>query len=105
VHQQTNYENGCSKYKRKNLTNLTETVKLSEFLINEGISAASFCCPVAALVPDMSCYFYVMKNHKIANNSTTTEAREKISTYLKSLEFLKIFDVHLTKFEILLNEN
>jgi hypothetical protein len=54
---------------------------------NEGISAASFCRQVAALVPNMFCYFYVMKNHKIANNSTTTEAREKIRTYLKSLEF------------------
>ncbi len=49
-----------------------------------------------------------MKNHKIANNSTTTEAREKISKYLKSLEFSKKFDVHLTKFEnyqMLLNKN
>jgi hypothetical protein len=27
------------------------------------------------------------KNHKIANNSTTTEAREKISTDLESIEF------------------
>jgi hypothetical protein len=25
-----------------------------------------------------------VKNHKIANNSATTEAREKISTYLES---------------------
>ncbi len=28
-----------------------------------------------------------MKNYKIANNSAATEAREKISTYLESLEF------------------
>jgi hypothetical protein len=28
-----------------------------------------------------------VKSHKIANNSATTEAREKISTYLESLEF------------------
>jgi hypothetical protein len=54
---------------------------------NEGISAASFCRQVAALVPDMFFYFYVMKHHKIANNSTTIEARENIRTYLKSLEF------------------
>jgi hypothetical protein len=27
------------------------------------------------------------KNHNIANNSTTTEARYKVSTYLESLEF------------------
>jgi hypothetical protein len=33
-----------------------------------------------------------VKNNKIANNSTT-EVREKISTYLKSLEFYKFFDI------------
>jgi len=33
------------------------------------------------LVPDMFCNFYLVKNHKIVNNSATTEAREKISTY------------------------
>jgi hypothetical protein len=53
---------------------------------NEGKSAASFCRQVAALVTDMFCNFYFVKNHKIANNSVTTEAREKISTYLESLE-------------------
>jgi len=68
-------------------------------IVNEGIiSTASFCCQVAALV----------QNHKIANNSATTEAREKNkqSTYLESLEFSKNFDERLSKFEnyqILLN--
>jgi hypothetical protein len=38
------------------------------------------------LVPDMFCNFYLTKNHKIANNSATTEARLKISTDLESLE-------------------
>jgi hypothetical protein len=54
---------------------------------NEGKSAASFCHQVAALVPDMFCNFYLVKIHKIANNSATPEAREKISAYLESLEF------------------
>jgi hypothetical protein len=36
-------------------------------------------------------FFFVKKNHKIADNSTTATAREKISTDLESLEFLKIF--------------
>jgi hypothetical protein len=45
------------------------------------MSAASFCCKVAAMVPDMFCNFYVVKNHKTTNNSATTEAREK-NTYL-----------------------
>jgi hypothetical protein len=55
--------------------------------LNEGISAASFCRQVAPLVPDMFYNFYVVKNHKMPNNSATTEATEKISTYLESLEF------------------
>jgi hypothetical protein len=47
----------------------------------------------------MFCNFYLVKNHKLAYNSATTEAREKIRTDLESLEFEKIFDVCLTKFE------
>jgi hypothetical protein len=46
--------------------------------MNEGESVASFCCQVAAFYPDMFCVFYFLKNHKIAKNSTTTKAREKI---------------------------
>ena len=53
---------------------------------NVGKSAAIFCHQVTAWVPDMFCNFYVVKSHKIANNSATTEAIEKISTDLKSLE-------------------
>ncbi len=45
----------------------------------------------------MLCNFYVTKNHKIATNSTTTEAVEKISADLKSLKFKKYFNVHLAK--------
>ncbi len=51
---------------------------ISEFIYsNVGKSAASFCCQVAALVRDMFCNFYLVKNHKIANNSATPEAKEK----------------------------
>jgi len=42
---------------------------------------------VAAWFPDMFCNFYLPKNHKIAENSTTNKAREKINTDLESLEF------------------
>jgi hypothetical protein len=42
---------------------------------------------MAALVPDVFCNFYLVKNNNIANNSATTEVREKISTGLESLEF------------------
>jgi hypothetical protein len=43
---------------------------------------------VAALVPDVFRNFYFVKNHQFANKSATTEVREKIGTYLESLEFL-----------------
>ncbi len=62
-------------------------------------SRESVCCQGVILVPDMFYNFYLVKNHKIASHSLTTEAREKISTYLESLEFYKFFDVCLTKFE------
>jgi hypothetical protein len=55
---------------------------------------------VAAWVSDIFYNFYLVKNHKIANNSTAAEAREKMSTFLKSLEFYNIFDAVLTKFLI-----
>ncbi len=45
---------------------------------------------MAALVTDMFCSFYLVKNNKIADNSATTEAREKIRTYSESLEFWKL---------------
>jgi hypothetical protein len=38
---------------------------------------------VAALLLAMFCNFYLAKNNKIADNSATAEAREKISTYLE----------------------
>ncbi len=48
-----------------------------------------------------------MKNLKIANESATAEATEKISSNLESLESLKFLDVRLTKFDnykVLLNK-
>jgi hypothetical protein len=38
---------------------------------------------VAAWLPDMFCDIDLVKNHKAANNSTTTKARERISTDLE----------------------
>ena len=58
---------------------------------NEGISAASFCHQMAALVPDIFCNFYIVKNHKIANNSATTEAREKNKDIFGILRILENF--------------
>jgi hypothetical protein len=61
-------------------------------------SAVSLFHQVAAWAPDMFCSFYLAKHYKIANNSTTTEAKEKISRYWESLELQKYFDVFLIKF-------
>jgi hypothetical protein len=46
---------------------------------------------MAAWVSDMFCNFYLLKNNKIAKNSATAKAREKINTDSESLEFLKIY--------------
>ncbi len=57
--------------------------------------------------PDMFGNFNVRKNHKDADNSTTTEAREKMSAVLESLEFNTKNDACLTKFnknQILVNK-
>jgi len=54
----------------------------SYFGHNEGKSPVSFFHEVAAWFPDMICIFYFVKNHKIAKISTTTKAREEISTDL-----------------------
>jgi hypothetical protein len=35
----------------------------------------------------MFLHFYAVKNQEIANNSTATKAKEKISTDLETLEF------------------
>jgi hypothetical protein len=46
---------------------------------------------VAAMDPDMFCNFYLVKNDKIGNNSATTEARGKISTFWNPENFREIF--------------
>jgi hypothetical protein len=61
-------------------------------------SAVSFCQQVAAWVQDIFSNSYLVKNHKSAYKSSTTEAREKISTYLELLEYQNKFDVFLTLF-------
>jgi hypothetical protein len=48
----------------------------SVVIMNEGISAAYFCHQVAAWFTEMFCNFYLVKNHKIAINSTPTKAEE-----------------------------
>jgi hypothetical protein len=57
------------------------------FLTNYDQSAASFCHQMAAWVQDLFFNFYSVKNHQSANNSTNTEAREKIGTDLESFKF------------------
>jgi hypothetical protein len=52
--------------------------KLFQMKHNQDKSVAIFCCQVAAWVPNMFSNFDSVKSHKIANNSATSEAREKI---------------------------
>jgi hypothetical protein len=54
---------------------------------------------VAALVPDMFCSFNLEKNHRNADNSTTTKATEKISTHFGIFRILDILYVCLTEFK------
>ncbi len=60
-------------------------------LNNEGKSSTSFCHQVAACFPDMFCNFYLVKNPKIAKNSTTTKAREKNKHRFGILRILEFF--------------
>jgi len=62
-----------------------------------------FCHKVAAWDPDLFCNFYIAKNHKITNKSTTTKARENISTDWESLDFFKVCWTKFKNSQILLN--
>jgi hypothetical protein len=53
---------------------------------------------VAAWFPDMFCAFYSAKNHKIADNLATAEAKEKSAHFWNPLNFRKKIDASLTKF-------
>jgi hypothetical protein len=54
---------------------------------------------VAAWLPDVFGYFYFVKNHKIAKNSTTTKAREKNKHRFRILRILQFFDACSTTFK------
>jgi hypothetical protein len=45
--------------------------------LNESESAARFIRQVAAWVTEMFRDFYIVKNYEVANNPTTTKAKEK----------------------------
>jgi hypothetical protein len=66
---------------------IVASLTYDSIVINEGKSAAIFYHQVAAWVPDMFCNFYLVKSHKIADNSETIKARDKISKNLESVEF------------------
>jgi hypothetical protein len=66
--------------KRRRTT--TTKMFLDKKISNKDKSAARFCRQVASCIWDMFCNFYLMKSHKIANNSTTTDARKNIERRL-----------------------
>jgi hypothetical protein len=55
-----------------------------------GISAGTFCCQVAAWVPNMFSNFYWVKSYRSTNNLATTEAREKLAHIELPKNFRKI---------------
>ncbi len=59
------------------LVNKVAAFDTNKKVSNEGKLAASFCRQVAVFLPGMFCNFYLVKNHKIAYNLATTEARKK----------------------------
>jgi hypothetical protein len=93
------YKAGNTKVHRQEIWECLECVQLHDLKLNLKVknliflalhkdkAAASFCYQEAARVPYIFCNFYVVKDHQIANNLTTTKAREKLSTYLKLIEF------------------
>ncbi len=62
--------------------------------MNEGESAASFCCQVAAWVPDLFCNLYFVKYPKVAKDFATTKAREKIAQIWNTQNF-RNFLIHV----------
>jgi hypothetical protein len=64
---------------------------IEEVAYNQDKSYARLCRQVAAWVPDMFCNFYLVKSHKIANNSATTEARGKNKHRFGILRILETF--------------
>jgi hypothetical protein len=93
----------CQKIRGKVLNYFS---KFNKFSYDK--SAANPCHQGAALVIDMFCYFYLLKNHKIVNNSTTAKAGEINKCRFGILKMIEIFrHVCLTKFKnnkILLNK-
>ncbi len=74
---------------------------------NEGKSAASFCHQVAAWFLNMFCNFYLVKNHKIVKNSTSTKAIKNYHRFRILQNFINFLMYCLTKFKsnkILLNK-
>ena len=89
------------------ITGLSAQYNSSEWNSPKLGSAAWFCHQVAAWVPDMFCNFYLVKSHKIANISATTEGTEKnkhIFGILKNRNFLNVCFTKFENYQILLNK-
>ncbi len=56
-------------------------------LVNSSKISWKFLSPGGSMGPGYVFSFYLVKNHKTDVNSTATKAREKVKTYLESLEF------------------
>jgi hypothetical protein len=54
-----------------------ENPNLKTDVFHEGKSAASFCCQVAAWLPDMFCNIYLIKNINISKNQQLLKLEKK----------------------------
>jgi hypothetical protein len=77
-------------FAKKLQTQIVSTEKLCKKLLYEK-AAHKILVQLTALVSDMFCNYYLVKNHKIADSSATTEARH-IFGILSILEQFGIFD-------------
>jgi hypothetical protein len=66
---------------------------------NKDKSVASFSHQVAARIPDLFYNIYLMKNHNIANNSTTTEVKVKSEDIFGIIRIFENMEVCLARFK------
>jgi hypothetical protein len=84
-------EERCNKGNTSKNVNNCRNAKITLYLVlcygqNKNNVAESFCCQVSAWFPDMFCGFCLVKNHKIAYNSLTTECKgEMLCRYFEFL--------------------
>jgi hypothetical protein len=82
------------------LTPLTLTISNNVF--NQWVEiSCQFLPPGGSMGPRCLLQLFKIKNHKIDKNLTTTKAREKISSYFESFEFLMCVHLNVNTIKLL----